>query len=58
MRRALSALGTAERAWRKGLTFTFMVLVGVAAILAGLGALGVLSGLFHVQLGNAVREAR
>ena len=53
-RRAFTALGTAERAWRKGLTFTFMVLVGVAAILAALGALGVLTGVFHVQLGKTM----
>jgi hypothetical protein len=53
-RRVFSKLGAAERVWRKGLTFTFMVLVGVAAVLAGLGVLGVLTGAFHVQLGKTM----
>ena len=53
-RRTLARLGAVERAWRKGLTFTFMVLVGVAAVFAGLGVLGVLTGVFHVQLGKTM----
>ena len=53
-RRAFSAFGAAERAWRKGLTFTFMVLAAVVAILAVLGVVGVLTGVFHVQLGKTM----
>ena len=51
-RRVISAFGTAERAWRKGLTYTFLVLVGVAAILSVLAALGLLTGAIHVQNGQ------
>lgn len=47
--RTLAAMGTAERAWRKGLSFTFVVLVVVAAILAGLGILGVAAGILPVD---------
>ena len=50
--RALSAFGAAERAWRKGLTYTFMVLVVVAAIVAAFAALGVLTGTLPVMLGE------
>jgi two-component sensor histidine kinase/gas vesicle protein len=50
--KALAAFGAGERAWRKGLTFTFMVLVVVAAIVAGLGALGMMTGTLPVHLGE------
>jgi hypothetical protein len=50
--KTLAALGTAERAWRRGLSFTFIVLVVVAAVLAGLAMVGVATGLFPVQLGS------
>ncbi len=50
--RTLSAMGTAERAWRKGLTFTFFVLVIVAAVCAGLGLIGVMTGTLPVHLGE------
>jgi hypothetical protein len=50
--RALSAFGTVERAWRKGLTYTFMVLVVVAAIVSAFAALGVLTGTLPVMLGD------
>jgi Histidine kinase len=50
--KTLAAMGTAERVWRKGLTFTFVVLVVVAAVLAGLAMVGVATGHFPVQLGD------
>ena len=50
--RTLAAIGTAERAWRKGLSFTFVVLVVVAAVAAGLGMVGVMTGLVPVQVGS------
>jgi hypothetical protein len=50
--RALSTFGTVERAWRKGLTYTFMVLVAVAAIVAVFAALGVMTGTLPVALGE------
>jgi len=50
--KTLAAMGTAERVWRKGLTFTFVVLVVVAAVIAGLAMVGVATGHFPVQLGE------
>jgi hypothetical protein len=50
--KTLAVMGTAERAWRKGLTFTFFVLVIVAAVLAGLGVLGVMTGTLPVNFGE------
>ena len=51
--KTLAAMGTAERAWRKSLTFTFVVLVVGAAVLAGLAMVGVATGFFPVQFGDA-----
>ena len=48
--RTLAAMGTAERAWRKGLSFTFVVLVVVAAVFAGLGILGVVTGVLPIDI--------
>jgi len=48
--RTLAAMGTAERAWRKGLSFTFVVLVVVAAVLAGLAILGIVTGVLPVNV--------
>jgi len=50
--RTLAAMGTAERAWRKGLSFTFVVLVVIAAVIAGLAIVGVATGLMPVKLGD------
>jgi hypothetical protein len=50
--KTLAAMGTAERAWRKGLSFAFVVLVVVAAVLAGLGMVGVATGVLPVQIGD------
>ncbi|HET7400927.1 MAG TPA: ATP-binding protein, partial [Usitatibacter sp.] len=50
--RTLAAMGTAERAWRKGLSFTFVVLVVIAAVIAGLAIVGVATGLVPVNLGD------
>ncbi|HUQ27654.1 MAG TPA: histidine kinase [Usitatibacter sp.] len=50
--KTLAAMGTAERAWRRGLSFTFIVLVVIAAVLAGLAMVGTATGLFPVQLVN------
>ncbi len=52
--RTLAAMGTAERAWRKGLSFTFVVLVTIAAVFAGLGVVGVATGVLPVQIGDEV----
>ncbi len=49
--RTLAAMGTAERAWRKGLSFAFVVLVVAAAVFAGLLMVGVATGLLPVQIG-------
>jgi hypothetical protein len=49
--RTLAAMGSAERAWRKGLSFAFVVLVVAAAVFAGLGMVGVATGLLPVQIG-------
>ncbi len=51
--RTLSAMGTAERFWRKGLSFAFVVLTVVAAVFAGLAIVGVATGLMPVQIGDA-----
>jgi len=48
--RTLAAMGSAERAWRKGLSFTFVVLVVVAAVLAGLAILGIVTGVLPVNV--------
>lgn len=50
--RTLAAMGQAERAWRKGLSFAFVVLVVIAAVFAGLGMVGVASGLIDVKNGH------
>ena len=50
--RTMAAVGTAERAWRKGLSFAFVGLVTVAAICAGLAIVGILTGALHVQIGE------
>jgi Histidine kinase len=50
--KTLAAMGTAERAWRKGLSFAFIVLVVVAAVFAGLGMVGVATGVLPVQIGS------
>jgi hypothetical protein len=50
--RTLAAMGSAERAWRKGLSFAFVVLVVVAAVFAGLAMVGVATGMLPVQIGD------
>jgi hypothetical protein len=50
--KTLAAMGTAERAWRKGLSFAFIVLVVIAAVVAGLAMVGVAMGLLPVQIGS------
>jgi hypothetical protein len=50
--KTLAAMGTAERAWRKGLSFAFIVLVAVAAVVAGLAMVGVATGVLPVQIGD------
>jgi len=52
-RRTLAVMGSAERAWRKGLSFAFVVLVVIAAILCGLAIVGVATGLLPVHMGDA-----
>jgi len=50
--RTFAAMGAAERVWRKGLSFAFLALVIVAAVLCGLALVGVLTGLLPVQFGD------
>ena len=50
--KVLGAMATAERAWRKTLSFTFMALVIVAAVFAGLGIFGVTTNLLPVHMGE------
>ncbi len=50
--RTLAAVGSAERAWRRGLSFAFVVLVVVAAVCAGLAVVGILTGALHVKIGH------
>jgi len=52
--KTLAAIGTAERAWRKGLSFAFIVLVTIAAVIAGLAFVGVVTGLIPVHNGDEV----
>ena len=53
--RTLSAMGTAERAWRKGLSFAFVVLTVIAAVIAGLAiVLAVVYGLGFLFVGLAI----
>jgi hypothetical protein len=50
--RTFAAMGAAERVWRKGLSFAFLALVIVAAVICGLALVGVLTGLLPVQFGD------
>jgi histidine kinase/histidine kinase/DNA gyrase B/HSP90-like ATPase len=50
--KTLAVMGTAERAWRKSLSFAFIVLVVVAAVFAGLGMVGVATGLLPVSIAD------
>src|SRR5205814_7718561 len=50
--KTLAAMGSAERAWRKGLSFAFIVLVVLAAVMAGLAVVGVATGLMPIQIGT------
>jgi hypothetical protein len=49
--KTLAVMGSAERAWRKGLSFAVVVLVVIAAVIAGLGIVGVATGILPVQIG-------
>jgi hypothetical protein len=51
--RTLAVMGAMERGWRKGLTFTFFALVVVAAVVAGLSMLGVMTGTLPVHMGDS-----
>ena len=50
--RTLAAMGSAERVWRKSLSFAFIVLIVLAAVAAGLGIVGVTTGLIPVNIGD------
>ena len=50
--RTLAALGTAERAWRKSLSFAFVALVIVAGVFAGLGMVAAVTGILPVEIGG------
>jgi len=50
--KVFSAVGTAERVWRKSLSFAFVGLVVVMAILCGLAIGGIVTGVLPVQVGD------
>ncbi len=50
--KVISVVGTAERTWRKTLSFAFVALVVVAAVVSGLGVFGVLTGVVPVHVGS------
>ncbi len=50
--KVFSAMGTAERLWRKSLSFAFVGLTAVAAVLSGLAIAGILTGVVPVQIGE------
>ena len=50
--RTLAALGTAERAWRKSLSFAFIGLVIIAGVVAGLALVAAIAGVLPVQIGD------
>ena len=50
--KVLSVVGSAERTWRRTLSFAFVALVVVAAVVSGLGVFGVTTGLVPVQVGS------
>jgi hypothetical protein len=50
--KVLSVAGKVERAWRKTLSFAFVALVIVAAVLSGLAIFGVVTGFLPVQVGS------
>ena len=54
--RTFAALRTGERVWRKGLSFAFIALVTVAAVVCGLAIVGVLTGLVPVNIGDGTIE--
>jgi hypothetical protein len=54
--KTLSALKTGERVWRKSLSFAYVALVAVAAVVCGLAIVGVLTGLFPIHIGSDILE--
>jgi len=50
--KVIAVVGKAERTWRKTLSFTFVALVVVVAVLAGLAVFAVLTGAMPVQVGS------
>ena len=45
-------MGSAERTWRKKLSFAFVALVVVAAVLSGLAIFAVMTGAMPIQVGS------
>jgi hypothetical protein len=50
--KVLSVVGSAERTWRKTLSFAFVALVVVAAVVSGLAVFGIMTGMVPVQVGS------
>ena len=50
--KVMSAVGSAERTWRKGLSFAFVAMVILVAVVSGLAAFGVMTGMVPVQVGS------
>src|SRR5688500_1075969 len=50
--KTLAAMGAAERMWRKGLSFAFIALVIVAAVVCGLALVGVITGILPVHFAD------
>lgn len=50
--KVISVVGSAERTWRKGLSFAFVAMVILAAVVSGLAAFGVMTGMVPIQVGS------
>lgn len=48
--KVMSAVGTAERTWRKTLSFAFVALVVLAAVASGLAVFAMMTGILDVQV--------
>jgi signal transduction histidine kinase len=50
--KTFAAIKTGERMWRKGLSFTYVALVAILAVICGLAIVAVLTGLLPVHIGG------
>jgi hypothetical protein len=54
--KTFAAFKTGERMWRKGLSFTFMALTILAAVVCGLAVVAVITGALPIHLGEGTLE--